>query len=278
MQPLVTVYIPTHNRINLLLRALKTVLTQTYTRIEIIIVDDGSIDDTEKQLAPYINTQQIRYFKNHKAQGACYSRNLAIEHAQGDYITGLDDDDEFTPNRIEQFVQALNLFPSYAFYFTGYQLKDPNRIRTWSSASNIESHANILKRNRIGNQIFIEKTKLLAVDGFDISLPAWQDHDLWIRLSQKYGPAKKVDNTSYIVDRSHEHERISTNLQKIKAAHDFFEKKHTAYQSNRFKPFLRLNYLQYPGNSFSISEYLSLLFTPAGKRATKVFFEKQFFS
>lgn len=102
VMPLVTVYMPTHNRGALIRRAIDSVLNQTYKNLELIICSDGSTDETVDILQEYCDKDpRISYVVNETSQGACYSRNRCIERAKGEFITGLDDDDEFTANRIE---------------------------------------------------------------------------------------------------------------------------------------------------------------------------------
>ncbi|MCY4046349.1 MAG: glycosyltransferase [Cellvibrionales bacterium] len=274
MQTLVTVYIPTHNRKHLVTRAIDSVLAQTYSPIEIIVVDDGSQDGTEEHLNEYIQSGKIHFIRNIESKGACYSRNIAIKAAKGKFITGLDDDDVFTQDRITQFIQASNNNDDCAFLYSGYQLKQPSGTKYWSKGGNKQSHSDLLKRNRTGNQVFARRERLLAVGGFDESLPAWQDHDLWIRLTEKYSPAQKVDKPTYIVDTTHSHERISTNLTKVKNAHDIFKQKHLHYSQPQYRRFLELNYYQYPGVPFPLKKYLAYLPSSAAKRATKIYIDK----
>ncbi len=96
--PLVTVWVPTLNRQDMLKRALNSVLAQSYDNIEIFIVDNGSTDNTEAVVADYMaKYDSIRYHKFDENKGACAARNYAITHAKGFFVTGLDDDDEFLP-------------------------------------------------------------------------------------------------------------------------------------------------------------------------------------
>lgn len=90
-QPLVTVYMPTYNRVDLLQRAVESVLSQDYKNIELIVVDDNSTDDTHKYLSKIVEEDShFRYFINEKNSGACISRNKAIFSTNGEFITGLD--------------------------------------------------------------------------------------------------------------------------------------------------------------------------------------------
>ncbi|ENM5895056.1 glycosyltransferase family 2 protein, partial [Vibrio mimicus] len=108
----VSIYMPTHNRANLVVRAVESVLKQSYKNIELIVVDDGSSDNSYELLSK-IKDNRLIILRNDKPKGACYSRNRAIEQATGKYITGLDDDDYFNENRIEILLRAFD--ENYSF-------------------------------------------------------------------------------------------------------------------------------------------------------------------
>lgn len=117
--PLVSIYMPTHNRLHLLKRAVASVLAQTYQYYELLIVDDGSIDGTWDYLQELSSHEpKVRIFRSAVASGACAARNVAINEAQGELITGLDDDDEFLVDRLETLVKAYT--PDCAFVCHGF--------------------------------------------------------------------------------------------------------------------------------------------------------------
>ncbi|WP_158650917.1 glycosyltransferase family 2 protein, partial [Acinetobacter indicus] len=122
-QPLVTVYIPTYNRLELLQRAVKSVQEQTYHNLEIIIVDDCSTDGTHEYLEKVSKEdKRVRYFLKEKNSGACVSRNIAIKNSKGEFITGLDDDDYFERNRIEIFLHKwFSYSEKYIALFSEYK-------------------------------------------------------------------------------------------------------------------------------------------------------------
>ena len=107
---LVSVYITTYNRRELVERAINSVMAQNYSHIEIIVADDGSTDGTQDYLASLQSDGIVTALFNSsgESKGACYGRNRAIAIAQGEYITGLDDDDYFEPWRIESFINKWN--------------------------------------------------------------------------------------------------------------------------------------------------------------------------
>lgn len=108
MKELVTAIITTHNRLELLKRAIESVMTQSYPNIELIIVDDHSTDGTDeycKQLS--ISTHNITYINipREQSKGGNYARNLGIKNSHGVYIAFLDDDDIWLPEKINLQVQ-----------------------------------------------------------------------------------------------------------------------------------------------------------------------------
>ncbi|MCX5704347.1 MAG: glycosyltransferase family A protein [Candidatus Omnitrophica bacterium] len=104
--PLVGIVIATYNRANLLKRAIEGVLNQTYKNLEIIIVDDGSTDNTEQIVKEYRDLR-IQYIRNSKNRGASVARNIGIKSSKGDFIAFLDSDDEYLPEKIEK---SLKIF------------------------------------------------------------------------------------------------------------------------------------------------------------------------
>ncbi|MEB5928257.1 glycosyltransferase family 2 protein [Acinetobacter schindleri] len=231
--PLVTVYIPTYNRVELLKRAVESVRQQTYKNLEIIIVDDCSKDGTHEYLDE-ISKQDLRikYFIKEKNSGACVSRNIAIENAKGEFITGLDDDDYFTLDRIEIFIKSWDSHNPVLVGLCAPILNNKiGKNRLLSKISYILGVKTIKKRdmyfaNYVGNQIFTKTELLRQIGGFDQSFRAWQDFDTWFRLLD-LGFIQKLEKPTYFVDRSHEMGRITTqNVNKILTVQQQFIEKH----------------------------------------------------
>ena len=181
-QPLVTVYIPTFNRLELLQRAVESVCNQTYKNLEIIVVDDCSTDGTQKYLVQLSKEDsRIRYFFKEKNSGACVSRNIAIEYSTGEYITGLDDDDYFLKDRIQRFVENKDKLENYEFLYSNYYIKNNEGLQDFRSdrfKPNEIKSKDLLSINYVNNQIFTLTARLIKI-GFNESLPAWQDLFTW---------------------------------------------------------------------------------------------------
>lgn len=107
MQHKVSVIIPTHKReLRLVKRAVESVVNQTYGDVEVVVVDDSPADYAEREnIASYMSTVQsgggVQYIQNKEPMGGSLSRNVGIAAAKGDYITFLDDDDEYLPKKVE---------------------------------------------------------------------------------------------------------------------------------------------------------------------------------
>lgn len=114
MQPLISVVISTYKREKELIRAIDSVLAQTYKNIEIIVVDDNGKNNefqikTEKIMRNYSQHRNIKYIPNEKNLGGALARNVGIENCNGEYIAFLDDDDQYYENKLKKQIQLFNL-------------------------------------------------------------------------------------------------------------------------------------------------------------------------
>ncbi|MFT4270036.1 MAG: glycosyltransferase [Pantoea sp.] len=209
-QPLVTIYIPTHNRSSLVKRAIASVQNQTYTNLEIIICDDGSSDNTQMVIAEMKKRDgRIIYLRNDVPMGACYARNRCIAIAKGEFITGLDDDDYFLHSRIANFVTASQKL-NKSFLCANMIFKNRHIEKKWKSYVGDITLNMMGFKNWVGNQVFIETRMMKNIGGFDINFPAWQDYDLWYRMIMQYGSCYRIDDASYVVNIEDDRPRITT--------------------------------------------------------------------
>lgn len=215
-QPLVTVYIATHNRPELLARAVSSCIAQTYAALEIIVVDDGSsTENAEKNALLMAEYPQVKYIKLASSGGAPAARNVAINCAKGEFITGLDDDDEFKPQRIAELVRHWFSRTDCSFLCTGYTvITEQHRIFNYARRSRVINYQHLLFANVVGNQLFTLTATLRAINGFDENLASCQDYDTWLRLASAYGKGYRLGSTSYILHQEHSSERISTSAKR----------------------------------------------------------------
>ncbi|PVX50750.1 glycosyltransferase involved in cell wall biosynthesis [Balneicella halophila] len=261
-QPKVTVYIPTYNRKGLLERAINSVIGQDYSNIEIIVVDDNSTDGTESFLEEKSKeVANLKFFVKKQNSGACASRNIAIENATGDFITGLDDDDYFLPNRISDFVHFwTEKEKETVFLYSSYTLKiGESHFTKRGLRKKKMDFDSLLKVNDVGSQVFIE-TEVLRERGFDERLPMWQDFKCWLDILSGGGIAQGINNYSYVVDISHAHERISMKRKdKLLIAEDIIK---SSFQLDKYQRlYLENHKCNYGvGYKMNFKEVLSVLF------------------
>lgn len=249
-QPLVTVYIPTYNRIKLLKRAVKSVQDQTYKNLEIIIVDDCSTDGTHEYLEQLAkDDKRVRYFLKEINSGACVSRNIAIENATGEFITGLDDDDYYDLNRINEFVKSTQGHDmNKIIFFSMYKnIEDKSFLKKIIKLITIKRNVNkedLLYNNYIGNQVFVKTVLLKSIGGFDVNLKMWQDLDCWYNLLSNNRQAKCIQSTYYFLDTVHNSKRISNaNHEKLITTYNYFCKKHNLDEIQ--SKYLKIHFLNY---------------------------------
>ena len=185
--PLVSVIIPTYNRAALLPRALQSVVEQTYSNMEIIVVDDGSTDATENTLRQ-MGSQITLLQQSH--QGVSRARNLGIESANGEWLAFLDSDDVWQLNKIEQQIKSLQNEPEYRIAHA-----DEIWIRSGVRVNPMKKHSkkggwifqDCLSLCFISpSSVVIHRSVFDRIGGFDESLPACEDYDLWLRITALY--------------------------------------------------------------------------------------------
>lgn len=230
----VSVYIPTKNRPLMLKRAIDSVLAQNYSNVEVVVSDDGSTDNTPEFMRNYTEQHpNIIYLRSETSKGACHARNKAILASTGEFITGLDDDDRFTPDRIQNFVDAYREGDS--FLCSLFNNFDGDRFIPSRYYQKVIDKNKIFRRNCVGNQIFVRKQDL--IDNkllFDERFPAWQDYDFFTNLICHLGPARRIFVRSYIMHTDHEKERITNPKRTLQGYRLYFKKyKHLMNKSQR---------------------------------------------
>lgn len=190
MEPLVSVVIPTYNREATIQRALESIMGQTYKNIEIIVVDDGSSDNTVKKIKEYEDERIILLCQSEHG-GANRARNYGIRYAKGEFIAFQDSDDEWLPDKLEKQICYMKQ-ENYKVCFCSYKLWNGNKyINTIPDdydnfdAGNIKQE--LLKHNIIGTPaLVVHESVIKDIGGFDEKLPRLQDYEFVIRIIRKY--------------------------------------------------------------------------------------------
>lgn len=219
----ISIIITSYNRGALLKRAINSVLSQTYANFELIIVDDCSALATQKILDEYESDDRIIIFRMAKNSGANVCRNKGISIATGKFYTGLDDDDFFYPDRIADFRKNFNT--EYSFLCDNYLINNGGDLKKrFRSKERVFCADDLAKVNQAGNQVFTYLERIKKIGGFDERLQRLQDQDTWYRLALEFGEFKRIDNRSYVMDISHEKNRITTNVKELSSYLAFYEK------------------------------------------------------
>ncbi|MCH8556541.1 MAG: glycosyltransferase family 2 protein [Balneolia bacterium] len=211
--PLVSIIIPTHNRVQLLKRALESCYAQTYQNIEIIVVNDGSSDDTEKWLMH--NEDRIKAIHNETPQGAPYSRNKGAASASGAYLCFLDDDDELLPEKINKQVNVLEQKEYVEVgVLTCDMLKKGNDFEeVIENRKRGDLFTDLLAKYCVqGIHTMLVRTHIFKkAGGFDETLESNQEYDLMIHMAEitKFDFIPEVLAVVYATDG-----QISTNFRK----------------------------------------------------------------
>lgn len=277
--PLVSIYMPTYNRLYLLQRAVRSVLVQTMPDFELIIVNDRSSDGTEEYLDELaVRDSRVRVLHNADNLGACASRNKAITAARGEYVTGLDDDDFFLPDRLAAFLSRWKAVSDLAPELKGLysNVYFMTRLDGGGRATQVLPYvkrSDLQCRNYVGNHVFTKTEYLRAIGGFDPAFPAWQDYDTWYRLAGPEGRLFAEPSITYVVDESHESARISAgSLSRFERAHVLFCNKHAL--PNYVVATLRNSVFQHPLAKMSLMDFLRQVCVGDAAIALRVFLLK----
>jgi glycosyltransferase involved in cell wall biosynthesis len=201
MPSLVSIVIPTFNRARDLERALKSVILQTYSDWEVLIVDNHSCDDTE-DIVKGLNESRMRLFKIHNNGVIAASRNMGIQHSRGEYVAFLDSDDWWAPRKLEISLKYLEQGADVVYHDL-YIVKKSTRHHSWKKdrARNLRSPVflDLIKNgNALKNSsVVVRKQLLLQIGGVDedAGLITAEDFDAWLRIARITEKFEKIPGT-----------------------------------------------------------------------------------
>jgi len=182
-----SVIIPTYNRAHIIGQALDSVISQSCQDFEILVIDDGSTDDTPKVLQQY--SHRIRYFKQPNS-GPAAARNRGTIESRGEYIAFLDSDDQWYPDKLAKMDKAIGAHPDMGLYYSDFRVvnKQHNYTRDIHSRHIVGSgYHQLLLGDFIGTSTVVVKRYCFEVCGpFYGPLFCSEDYDMWIRIAKQF--------------------------------------------------------------------------------------------
>lgn len=205
---LVSIVIPTHNRSDLIVETINSLLEQTYKNIELIIVDDHSTDGTKERISKYVEEYDFIHYYNNLKKGACAARNIGISKSKGEYIQFLDDDDLVHKEFIEKRVEVLNKNPQAGFATCNmlYFQDDIINVVKYFKMDDIQHDIyNHLLRSALPAPLFLfRRSTILSIGFWDEKCLRYQDIRYYHRLFLKNIVGVWLPDYLYFV-RVHQH-------------------------------------------------------------------------
>ena len=214
--PVVSVVIPTYNRARTVGNAIQSVMAQTFGNWELLVIDDGSVDDTRVVVSAFRDTR-LSFHRLDRNRGQSAARNTGINLARGTYVSFLDSDDEWFPEKLAREVAAFEAGgEAVGLVYCGKGLFDSDGRFLGQRLPTFEG--DVYRRLQAGDfigscsRVALRKSVLEAVGGFDETLPSYEDWDLWLRAAK----VSRVASVPVCLVRRHlSGAQISGSLQRI---------------------------------------------------------------
>lgn len=216
-------------------RAVLSIVNQTYQYWELIIVDDSPGEyelraEVKRRVLSVAPSDRLTYIQNPENKGACYSRNIGLNKARGEFIAYIDDDDEWLPEKLEKQVTAFHSSDSnvalvYGPFYKVYEQSQKREMEQLIDVSGIKFRDLLFMGNPFGGMSMplLRTECVTGVGGFDELMQSSQDTDLWLRLFRSY-EVKYLD-IPLVLYHVHEGEQISSNpIKKIRGIERINEK------------------------------------------------------
>lgn len=216
-EPRISAVITAYNSARFVAQAIESVLAQTRIPDEILVVDDGSVDETHQVISPYLERGLVRYMYQAN-QGAGAARNLGIQHTTGDYLAFLDADDLWLEDKTQRQEEILRANPQVMLVSGQPWWWDLNTDKRWivpvTQKSTFRGRCEILVNNWIGNpsMVMLRRSALDQVGLFNPTFRWGQDWELWIRMVSRF--EVRILPEPVIIYRSNETSLSHTNQQK----------------------------------------------------------------
>ena len=208
MQPVFSIVIPTYNRAKLIPHAIEGVLAQTFKDWELVVVDDGSTDNTRAVVEKYAGPR-IKYIYQENAERSA-ARNNGIKQSTGKYICFVDSDDYYLPIRLEMLYGELEKrnFPEAVFY-TGIAYEYGDEIRNLPELPNtFDNNSDFLAQALIGNPQVCAHRNIFLHHQFNPAFHIGEDMELWLRVAEQY-PFIHLENQFTVIATDHDDRSVN---------------------------------------------------------------------
>jgi len=222
--PLVSVIMPAYNREKFIAESIESTLSQTYENFELIIIDDGSKDQTVAIAKKYLDDPRVSIIENPKNMGIASTRNRAIRSAKGEYIAMLDSDDIWIDKeKLRKQIEFLETHTDHAMIGGGIVYIDVNgaRLKTMIFPSrDSDIRKTILRRNQFAQSTLLCRTEALIHTGlYSTRFMISDDYDLWLRIGRRW----KFANMNDVVTGYRIHGGNITHKKRLTAAREMLE-------------------------------------------------------
>jgi glycosyltransferase involved in cell wall biosynthesis len=196
-----SIIVPAYNRANFLPATINSVLEQTFYDFEVIIVNDGSTDDTDEVIAPYLKEPRIQYFRIENSERGA-ARNYGVNKSKGSYVTFLDSDDIILPMHLSTAFQKIQQMDSPAVFHLGYEILHPGgRV---DSLRQLPSPVNekLLEGNFLSCMGVFLRRDIAISNPFNENrtLSGSEDYELWLRIAARYPIVVCPEVTSRLIN------------------------------------------------------------------------------
>lgn len=184
---LVSIVLPTYNGSQYIEEAINSILNQTYTDFELIIVNDCSTDNTRAIAEQYAKKDtRIKIIHNEVNRKLPASLNIGFEHAKGEYFTWTSDDNKYKSNALEVMVDELEQHKDCSLAFSNYDVINQEGVFQYERICMTESMDEILYGNIVGASFLYKRSVHFALEGYDESKFLIEDYDFWLRAYQQF--------------------------------------------------------------------------------------------
>ncbi|WP_296623715.1 glycosyltransferase family 2 protein [Marivirga sp.] len=213
---MISIIIPTYNRAHLITQSIESVKNQTFSSWELIIVDDGSTDNTQEVVKLYLADKRIKYIQKENT-GAAHSRNVGVEKASYDWVTFLDSDDKVKLDWLKVFANMILSNPKSVLYSVGVTIKYNDKTSHHTPSNDEYIKGGHITRFNAGAYL-LKKLIFIEIGGFDSDLRSIQHTDLGIRILEYLNTnflSSTYSTQSLVIIYKHSGERIQNDWRAV---------------------------------------------------------------